>query len=256
MNINIYPIKQLILKLKDVYIEWLDKNDFGFENELIENSKRKFETLKIHINECWILENKDHMSLIEEKVMINKTYIDSISNLYQDKMFRLFRNDEVDYYNRDYVSILLVWNAWYDYTSNSVNIPPGLLNTPVNILKYESCAFKSYIGSVSAHELFHMIYLEIKETKSVKWKKFVTHMIDSYGETTLFENLADVIGVYSNYQIFISKRENERQCFFLTYIRLWCSNQRKSDHSSGKNRARMMFELLRHQYEGTFNCKF
>jgi hypothetical protein len=255
LNLSTFTIKGIVEELKKSYIKWIDKNEYEFSENFKRNVKNKLKIMNVYINQCWMsddLKTKEHLTFVEQDVLDHDDYVKGISHLFKNEKFRTFRNALTDRYNKNLIAHFMNWNAWYETKDNSLVIPPGSTDFHLKRVPQESCMFKAYVGSIIGHELFHLIYSEIVKFKTKKWLEIETNM-KKYGLHNLEENLADLFGSSINHETFLT--ETEKQCFFLTYIRIWCDDESQLGHSRGKIRSLIPLEFLQKEYEKVFHCK-
>lgn len=266
IDIDLKFINQITNNIKNLYLKWLDDNELEIEEIYINNAKIRLKNLEFFINECWVLNNgtdlKPYLTLLEENVINNHTnYIDIINNLYNNEKYQLFHNsqnydDNSKLYSRDFISSFLTWSATYIYDKNIVIAGPGILYYIIKNEYEDSCVFKTLLGNVFGHEIFHLIYFEIYNTNSIKFNKIKNYFINKNGIDSIYENLADLFGAYINSKNFENLLENDKRCFFLSTIRVWCHHDSDNIHGNGFTRASIPFYFLKNKYENVFKCKF
>jgi predicted metalloendopeptidase len=154
-------------------------------------------------------------------------------------------------------------NAYYSGPSNSITILAGILQKPFYNVDYNEPTRYAIIGSIIGHELGHMFDphgLLWDESGNFKprgiWSKegmdafqnksrcVVDEFGDTpeeciseeeedseskeYGEATLGEDLADLVGIRLSYKAYFdnnpSATSGQRQYFFMSFAQAWCSS--------------------------------
>jgi putative endopeptidase len=176
-------------------------------------------------------------------------------------------------------------NAYYDPTANKFVMPLGILQFPFFDAKGAEIENLGSVGAVVGHELGHGIddqgsrfdqqgrlrqWMTMKDL--AEFSKRGNRLVEQYakighnGKLTLGENVADLVGVTFGYNAAFPDGQGsieDKQKFFVSYARLWCSvvrpayaeKQLKTDpHSLGWARIN---EPLKHQkgFQEAFQCK-
>jgi len=179
---------------------------------------------------------------------------------------QLWHKDSPDELDRNelafFVAPLSDVNAYYSPSSNTITILAGILQKPFYNVDYDDVTKYSIIGSIIGHELGHMfdssgIYWD--ENGSFKpssiwsreglalFKQKTTCVVReyndtpadlqcegigtddfSYGENTLGEDMADLIGIKLSFKAYFdnhaSATSGQKQYFFMNFAQAWCSS--------------------------------
>lgn len=224
--------------------------------------------------------------------------------VYRD--IQLWHKDKPDYLDRNalafFATPLSSVNAYYSAPTNTITILAGILQVPFYQQSYNSLTKHAILGSIIGHELGHlldnnglhwdkdgMLRLEsiltekrsmdgfldqaskvIKEHESTPTECINVTVFD-YGNYTLNENIADMIGVRLSYKAYFEKTYEgkhaslqDRQNFFLVYAQSWCSvysSERKCHkinndvHALPESRVDKTLRNMP-EYRNAFQCKF
>lgn len=256
-------VKNLLIDLKGLMIE---TNYFALDLQTMNTLKSRLEKLDVYINKCAIKSTNESISEIET-VYFNgkqKDYPEIIFNLISERNFQERRHKDFDVYYRELLYNYLQWNAWYYTQPEMLVIPPGFLDHPMNILKYNSCQYHSILGNVIMHEFGHFIHDVIGNSNSYKFERFSNELKQRYGFPNALvhkENIADNIGFLISYYSWnkIYRTEEEKKCYFLTFIRLFCpskvsKDELDTDHAAKKSRAIYTIQMWKDEFKKTFNC--
>lgn len=147
-------------------------------------------------------------------------------------------------------------NAWYSPITNTITIFPGILRPPFFHLEYVDASLYGSIGLVAAHELSHSMddtgRLFDKDGSFVDWwteeSKEGFHKralciikeykspdgcdTEHYGEQTLCEDIADIVGIKLAFEAFVRAQsakgkkvsDDEKRLFFYTFAQNWCES--------------------------------
>lgn len=202
-----------------------------------------------------------------------------------------------DYPNRDYIqkfgSPLSEVNAFYSPISNTITIFAGLLNKPFYDKKFPNVALFAIIGLISGHELAHSIdnsgRLFDKEgslSRTEPWlpeeyaefRNRTNRLITEYeapngcnnahyGETTLGEDISDIIGLKSAYRAWLRVEPNatleQKQWFFQIFGQMWAEQYNQKElcervagdvHAIGQYRVDKTLRQMK-EFKEVFNCK-
>jgi len=175
---------------------------------------------------------------------------------------QLWHKDNPDGFDRNelafFVAPLTDVNAYYSPSSNTITILAGILQKPFYNVDYDDVTKYAIVGSIIGHELGHMfdssgIYWD--ENGSFKaasiWspegltlfkertKCVVREYNDtpkecdlpvefSYGENTLGEDMADLVGIRLSFKAYFdnhpSANSGQKQYFFMNFAQAWCSS--------------------------------
>jgi hypothetical protein len=144
-------------------------------------------------------------------------------------------------------------NAYYSATSNSITLLPGILERPFFDAPFDQIARYAILGSIIGHEMGHML-----DVHGVKWDKDGSYKSTGiwsaegarvfaerlawvkeefavapeactsrgYGEQTLGEDMADLLGVKLSLDA-LKQKEGEKvdtKRFFRSFAQTWCSS--------------------------------
>jgi predicted metalloendopeptidase len=203
-----------------------------------------------------------HPNYFEQEPFLERLTMDNylrnlniVRRYFATKNFEIWTKQEP---NRDFIqrfgAPLTEVNAFYSPISNTITIFAGLLNKPFYDTRFPKVALYAIIGMVSGHELGHAIDNtgrlfdkegslsrtepwsdgELKEfknrTKRLMNEYQAPHGCNNarYGEQTIGEDIADVIGVRSAYHAWLKAQPNatkqEKQWFFQIFAQSWAEN--------------------------------
>lgn len=181
---------------------------------------------------------------------------------------QLWHKDSPDELDRNelafFVAPLSDVNAYYSPSSNTITILAGILQKPFFNMDYDDVTKYSIIGSIIGHELGHMfdssgiywdengsfkassiwsreglalfkdrtkcVVREYNDTPSSNGLNCADLPDDfSYGESTLGEDMADLIGVKLSFKAYFdnhaaSATSGQKQYFFMNFAQAWCSS--------------------------------
>lgn len=158
-------------------------------------------------------------------------------------------------------------NAFYSPVTNTITVFAGILKPPFYDEHYNTASVMASIGSVLGHEFSHSVDSMgsrfdadgnfrlhgdgwISEQDSQRYQQRLQCIIDEYnvhdlnvdcsstsrrkrdryGEQTLGENIADIVGVRAAYETFLSlsnsteKSSSARAWFWVSFAQMWCEN--------------------------------
>lgn len=139
-------------------------------------------------------------------------------------------------------------NAWYNPDRNLITIPAGILQPPFFEERYDDVSVYATIGMVVAHELSHALDPHgslfdkdgvLHDTWSAQARKTyrekalcIVHEYGSpegcdnahYGEQTLCEDTADIVGVRLAYEALGAKLKKDKQDFHVAFAQMWCAS--------------------------------
>ena len=148
-------------------------------------------------------------------------------------------------------------NAWYSPSTSTITIFPGILRSPFFDLRYTVASLYGSMGLVIAHEISHNMddigrrfdkdgsYVDwwSEESKEAFHKRAVCIIKEygtpegcnnsHYGEQTLCEDIADIVGVRLSYMAFVAHITKDRggpptieekRLFFYTFGQNWCES--------------------------------
>ena len=145
-------------------------------------------------------------------------------------------------------SSLSTVNAWYNPDRNVITIPAGILQPPFFEERYDNVSMYATIGVIIGHELSHGLDPHgsqfdkdgiLRETWSEQARKeyraramCIVHEYGSpegcnnadYGEQTLCEDTADIVGVRLAYEALSPSGKKDQQDFFTAFGQMWCSS--------------------------------
>ncbi|XP_055852771.1 neprilysin-11 [Episyrphus balteatus] len=156
-------------------------------------------------------------------------------------------------------------NAYYKLTTNSLEIPRGLLVPPLYRQNATDAQIMGSIGSIFGHELVHgldydgqnydqngNVIMDVNPKDIIQFGKRANCFIDQYSEGrvgALNEDVADNEGMHLAYRAYQKMTDNQpngnskfsqKELFFLSYAQIWCqakeSSSRPKSHSSNKER--------------------
>ncbi len=209
-------------------------------------------------------------------------------------------NEEESYFDRDsfsrFSAPLSTVNAWYSPTTNTITIFAGILKAPFYYEKYNDASLYASIGMVAAHELGHSMdptgRLFDQNGNLNQWfsdlsaRQFNerTHCVvkeyggdpplgcdiqSNYGEQTLGEDVADIVGVKLAYEAYFFDSDDPhrndqemKQYFFYTFAQNWCekydlehkcSRARQDVHAIAEYRVKKTLRQL-HYFHEAFHC--
>lgn len=181
------------------------------------------------------------------------------------RRYRVHRNVQQWHFNKEpdlsipFVAPLTDVNAYYSGPSNSITILAGILQKPFYNIDYDEVTRYAIVGSIIGHELGHMfdphgllwdengtfkplgiwtpegMSAFMNRTRCVvseygETPKECTSEVSetSYGEATLGEDMADLIGLRLSYKAFFDNtptaNSGNRQYFFMSFAQAWCSS--------------------------------
>lgn len=203
-----------------------------------------------------------HPNYFEQEPFLNRITMDNyLRNLNIVRRYLATKNFEIwtkGKPNRDFIqrfgAPLTEVNAFYSPISNTITIFAGLLNKPFYDTKFPKVALYAIIGMVSGHELGHAIdntgrlfdkegslsrvepwsIEELKEFKD-RTKRLMSEYESpmgchnaKYGQQTLGETMADLIGVKSAYNAWLKIQPNatkeEKSWFFQIFAQSWAAS--------------------------------
>lgn len=260
LQINAYPIQNMMKRIKSSYNKWIKVNPFNFHKDVMTKVNFLLTNLTEFVNKCWVLPKLNDYFVFTEDELIKsgKSYFYTITELYKHKKWRTYRSGKTNIYFKRLIRNFLDINAWYDPSYNMLIIPSVLLHFHENVMGTDSCLYQTVIGNLIGHEYFHIIYTALSESKSPEWVNFEKTLFDKFqinSDDELNEALADIFGTKMNFEYFESAPQIEKECFFLTTIREWCNVGKIRNHMSGVVRQKIGLYFLSQYYEKTFSCK-
>ncbi len=142
-------------------------------------------------------------------------------------------------------------NAWYNPDRNVITIPAGILQPPFFEERYDNVSVYATIGMVVAHELSHALDPHgslfdkdgvMRDTWSEQARATyrekalcIVHEYGSpegcnnahYGEQTLCEDTADIVGVRLTYEALLEQgplSKKDKQDFHVAFSQMWCAS--------------------------------
>lgn len=240
-------IKELIVKIKDHYVEVIKNTDW-LDNKTKEEAIKKLNNLKINLGytkdekeiekEAKVLSKKDGGTLLSNYIIYTK----NISSMTPD-MIKIPQQAGLEQFKV---------NAYYNPSDNSINFPVAFKFVYDGIT--DKHAKYAYAGTVIAHEISHAFDSngsQYDEKGNVKnwWteddkndfeekKKKIADYYSKYevfgtnvdGNLTVAENIADLAAVKTIISIMESEgaTNEEYKKFFESYAKLWSQEQNKS----------------------------
>jgi predicted metalloendopeptidase len=295
-------IREMTERILDAYRDLVRENNWlsvGAKNVLIE----KINNVIIRVAEPdeWTVEPFEHI-LASDRYEHNMNLVRKY-RVYRD--IQLWHKDKPDYLDRNAIAFfatpLSSVNAYYSGPTNTITILAGILQIPFYQPSFNSLTKHAIIGSIIGHELGHLLdynglhwdkdgILKLdgivdaetlkkfnEKAKSVVFEHNKTPLDcnnrtnGDYGNFTLNENIADLIGVRLSYRAFFEKTNEgkhaslgDKQHFFLTFAQSWCSvfeTTKKCQKVQTDVHALPEYRVdrtLRNipEFRNAFNCKF
>lgn len=269
-------IRELIVKIKDHYVEVIQNVDWLDENTKTEAIK-KLNTLKINIGftkeekpekEAKVLSIKEGGTVLSNYIIYNKT----VSSLLQEDIKKPIQPSLEQYHA----------NAFYNPSNNSINFPVGFKFIYKGITgKYAKYA---YVGTIVAHEISHAFdnngsqydekgnvknwwteddkkdFDEKKQKIADYYSKYEIFGVPIDGNRTVGENIADLAAIKTIISIMESENatNEDYKTFFESFVKLWSDSQTKSEildtmvidnHSPNKIRVNAVLSSMDKFYE-------
>ncbi len=263
MDIDVYQIKGMFKSMRNGYIKWMTKNKYGHSATTVTATITRLNDLVLIVNDCWLKRDKtqkEYVLKMEQKNVNHTTqhteYQDIIYDIFKSDI-SLYRNEDADRYLRNLDETFLTFSGGYNRYENSLTVSPGLVHFFMTEMSKDGCIFDSFMSCYFGHEIGHMIYRELMalEPNNIKFNSYLDTLRSVYGFEYFKEIVADSLGSEVAFEyIFKPRSEEDKKCFFLTCIKLWCKETSLRDHPPSKVREEIVVNTNKKEYNNLF-CK-
>jgi len=248
-------LKRMTTNLRDTYAQLINETPW-MSRKTKEKSVDKIRSTIIRI----IHPNTWEAEPFSQRIQIDRY----LKNLNMIRRFRAQRNFELwtstrKKMNRDSIqrfgSPLSTVNAFFAPTSNTISVFAGIVTDPFYNDRFSDVGMYASLGMIISHEFGHNLDnhgrmfdlngnlrkwwsdLDIenfkKKTKCIvdEYKPPQDCQIENYGEKTLGENMADIVGIRVAYNAYLkdnpSATKTDKQQFFQVFAQMWAETYDK-----------------------------
>ncbi|XP_055906853.1 neprilysin-2-like [Eupeodes corollae] len=251
--------REVFNSLQDEFIDQINKTNWYSDKSKAEIIN-KLEDLRLHIGISDVAIQLDPEVEIEQKNFQQARM--AFDKLAADNEFY-----QLNLYNKLASKALkpLKVNAYFKLSTNALEIPIGLLRSPLYNENSSLAQVMGSLGSIFAHELVHgldfdgqnydnrgNVKMDVNPKEIIEFGKRAGCFVDQYSGgkvKALNEDVADSEGLRLAYGAFEKMKDtkykadskfNDKQLFFLSYAQIWCqansSSNQAINHSSHKDR--------------------
>jgi predicted metalloendopeptidase len=291
-------VRQMTTTILQIYSDLIQTNDW------LSESAKRIMTEKVQNVLIRVAEPDEWSAEPFEELIAEDRHEHNMNLVRKYRVFRdiqLWHKDRPDYLDRNalafFATPLSSVNAYYSGPTNTITILAGILQPPFYKFEFNLLTKYAILGSIIGHELGHLL-----DYNGLHWDKDGTMKLDAiidsesmkifnqraglvikehnkspdecnmtdYGNATLNENIADLIGIKLSYNAYFGKTQEgrhaslqDRQNFFLIYAQTWCSvfdatakcKRVKTDvHSLPEYRVDRTFRNIP-EFRNVFQCK-